>query len=416
MTTRQRNKILHKLSYNHKNRAEIFLELDIHDRPGVLLRLSKHVQTQLSKSLDDETMIELVDHLDPDDATDVLRRLPKKRQQRIIEQMSEQLKESVATLLNFDPETAAGLMNLNYITVRPSKKIKEMAELVHRHESRTGRLPTILVTEEGKLHGQLSGYKLGIAKPDDTVDQHVKKIRTISYDAKSSEVLKKFKDNPHRKVVVLGEKKQVLGVIYTDDILNLINAIEGSSLYNFAGVSDEESVYDTTARKVNFRYKWLIINLGTAFMASFTIGLFNETISKFVLLAVYMPIVAGMGGNAATQTLAVMVRGLSQSSLTASAILQTLKNEMAAGIINGLINGLIVFGVVLAVNKDLKMGIVLASAMVINLLVAGTAGTLVPVVMKKLGKDPAASATVFITAFTDVLGFLAFLGLATLVL
>ncbi len=151
-------------------------------------------------------------------------------------------------------------------------------------------------------------------------------------------------------------------------------------------------------------------------MAASVVGLFEDTISKYVLLAVYMPIVAGMGGNAATQTLAVVVRGIALRQIELKTALKTLKNELGAGFVNGLINGFLVAFVVLVKDHDPKIALILALAMVINLIVAALFGTLVPLIMQKLHKDPATSATIFITTATDVLGFLAFLGLATIIL
>ena len=151
-------------------------------------------------------------------------------------------------------------------------------------------------------------------------------------------------------------------------------------------------------------------------MAAFTVSQFEEVISEYVLLAVYMPIVAGMGGNAATQTLAVLVRGIALRQITLTTAWRTLKNEVGAGLVNGLINGFLVAFVVLVKDHDWKIALILAMAMVVNLVVAAFFGTLVPLIMSKLKKDPAASATIFITTATDVLGFLAFLGLATLIL
>ena len=199
-------------------------------------------------------------------------------------------------------------------------------------------------------------------------------------------------------------------------MLQLVEKEQGSSLYNFAGIKQEESVTDTAKNKVRNRYRWLIINLGTAFLAAFTVSLFSNTLDKYVLLAIYMPIVAGMGGNAATQTLAVQVRGISLRQIDLSNAWMSLRNELGAGLVNGIINGIIVFTVVMVVNHDFKIAMVLGLAMIINLLVASTFGTLVPLIMKRLGKDPATSATIFITTATDILGFLAFLGLATIVL
>jgi magnesium transporter len=217
-------------------------------------------------------------------------------------------------------------------------------------------------------------------------------------------------------VVVLNDDKSVLGIIYSDDVLQLMHEQESASLYDFAGISDEESVTDSARRKVKFRYKWLIINLATAFLAAFTVGIFEETLSKYVLLAIYMPIVAGMGGNAATQTLAVVVRGITLKQIDLRTALRTLKNEVEAGFFNGLINGIIVALVVIVLNHDYKIALVLALAMVVNMLVAGFFGTMIPLVMTKLRKDPATSATVFITTATDVLGFLTFLSLGKLIL
>lgn len=414
--TRQRNQLLHQMSYDLKNRVYLFLELKIHEQAEILLLLTKHVQLQLVKDLSDDQVVELVNYLDPDDATDVLQLLPKERQNVIVKQLSEHLRESVARLLSFDPETAAGLMNVYYILVDVKQSIAETVQAVKKHEKRTGKLPTILVTEERKLKGELPGHELAFAKPQEPTEKYTKKVYTIAYNIKSKEVLEHFRSHPHSKVVVLGEKRQVLGLIYTDDIIKLIQPDDTASLYDFAGVSDEESIYDSTARKVRFRYKWLIVNLGTAFLAAFTVGRFEAIISKYVLLAVYMPIVAGMGGNAGTQTLVVMVRGLSRSNISFVTMFRTLKNEITSGVINGIINGIIVTGVVYFFNRDLLVGIVLGLAMVINLFIAGTFGTLVPVIMKRLGKDPASSATIFITTATDVFGFLAFLGLATLIL
>ncbi len=416
MNSRDRARVRHVVSYDAKNRARVFLSQELIDQVEILLLLSRHVQFQLLKELTNEQIVALVNFLDSDDATDIIQLVSKDRQKQIIGELSEHLRESVAVLLNFDPETAAGLMNVDYVLVKSDETIASTAQAVKKHEKRTGKLPTILVADEGKLLGQIPGHELAFAKPGELVSKYIKKINTIAHDTKAREVVNHFRSHPHSKVVVMGESGQVLGLIYTDDILKLIQADDSASLYDFAGVSSEESIYDTTARKVQFRYKWLIINLGTAFLAAFTVGLFDEVISRHVLLAIYMPIVAGMGGNAGTQTLAVMVRGLSQNNIDLKRMLTTLRREILAGVINGILNGIIVTGVVYFLNGDLMVGIVLGMAMIVNLFIAGTFGTLVPVVMKRLGKDPASSATIFITTATDVFGFLAFLGLATLLL
>ena len=202
-------------------------------------------------------------------------------------------------------------------------------------------------------------------------------------------------------------------MIYSDDILRIIEKRSLNTLRDFAGVSKEEDVFDSALTKVKNRYKWLIINLGTAFLAASVVGLFQETISAFVLLAVYMPIVAGMGGNAGTQTLAVVVRGLTLKEIVGKRVVI---NEMLAGAINGIINGAIVAAVAAFLHKNPMLGLIVCLAMIINLIIAGMFGAIVPLIMKRLGKDPASSATIFITTATDVLGFFAFLGLASIFL
>lgn len=405
-----------KLRHEHIQRAEIFLTLPHEMRAHVVLRLSRFVLHDLISKIPDSAVVETLEELDPDEATDILQHLHRSRRAKLTTMLSERLKDDVEALLAFEPDSAAGLMNLDYIQVDENETIEEVAKKFKTHEKRTGRMPTILAMREGKLCGFLPGHELGFSTPNDVAKKFIRKISTVSYSADQKEVIELFKNHPHTKVAVIGDHEQVLGIIYSDDILRVLEEQESASLYDFAGVHREETVLDSTKAKVRSRYKWLIINLGTAFLAAFTVGLFNETISKYVLLAVYMPIVAGMGGNAATQTLAVLVRGIALRQISLKTAMPTLKRELGAGLIHGLINGVIVAAVVMLLNKDLKIALILGFAMIVNLLVAATFGTIVPLIMKKLGKDPATSATIFITTATDVLGFMAFLGLATIVL
>ncbi|MDQ5951475.1 MAG: magnesium transporter [Patescibacteria group bacterium] len=407
---------LRDFSYNSSKRLILFRQLTLDEQVKVIKSLSRYIKQDVLNKLEVDEVKAIIEMFDPVESTDLLQLLPKKKREKIIEVLNETIKKDVALLLSFDPDTAAGLMNLNYVQVDENHSMEEVAEKVKIHEERTGKLPLILVQKEEQVTGFLPVHKLVFAKRSEKASNYIKKIATIKQSATQTEVMRFFKNNPHRKAIVLGEKDNVLGVIYSDDILRLLQEQAGSSLYDFAGLRDEETIYDTIKRKVKYRYKWLILNLGTAFLAAFTVGLFEDTIAAQVLLAVYMPIVAGMGGNAGTQTLAIMVRGLSSQEIGKKEVLHVLKNEVGAGFINGLINGLIVFGIVVIFNQNILVATVLAVAMIVNLLIAATFGTLVPVLMQRLGKDPAASATIFITTATDIFGFMAFLGLATLLL
>ncbi|HYF04773.1 MAG TPA: magnesium transporter [Patescibacteria group bacterium] len=415
-TPQQINSITHRINFYPKERLRLFLELDPTSRVVVLSRLSKYVRRNIVNRLPQKELLSVLEDLDPDEATDIIQLLPARRQSQIIPKLNAELKNSVELLSKFDPSSAAGLMNIDYIQVEESETVADVAERFRAHEHRTGRLPAVIVMSQGRLKGYLPGHELGFGKPHERIAPYVRKIQVIRHNADHNAVVSVFREHPHNKIVVTGERGNVIGIIYSDDALRILGEQESASLYDFAGVSDEEAVTDGALAKVKNRYQWLVLNLATAFFAAFTVGLFSETISKYVLLAVYMPIVAGMGGNAGTQTLAVLVRGIAMRQIDLRNAWPTLKREVAAGFLNGLINGVLVALVVLFFNRDPELALVLALAMVINLCVAGFFGSLVPLVMKRLGKDPATSATIFITTATDVLGFLAFLGLAQFIL
>ena len=402
----------------HKDkRIERFLELPIDKRIELLNSLTRSVKRDILMHVPEDALAEILQTVDPDKATDMLQILSSKKREKVLLLLSQDLKDSISTLLEFDAETAAGLMTLDYVQVNVGDDVATVAKQFKEHEKRTGRPPVILaLKEEGKLAGFLPGHELGFARKSEIIEKYVKRIPSISYAATHDQVMDMFTQNPHAKVAVLNDTGAVMGIIYSDDILKLLQDSEASSLYDFAGIREEETVSDSAKSKVKNRYRWLIINLATAFLASFVVGQFEETLTAYVLLAVYMPIVAGMGGNAATQTLAVLVRGIALKQIELKTSWRALRNEIGAGLVNGLINGLLVAAVVILVNRDYKIAAILGIAMIINLFVAAFFGTLVPLIMSKLGKDPAASATIFITTATDVLGFLAFLGLATVIL
>jgi len=409
-------KIIHQINFLSEGRSELFLSLSKETQAMVLPRISIYAQKKILKEAGNDNLLPILNKLPPEETTDLLQLLPEQDRKIIINKLEKDIKESVEILNQFDPQTAAGLMNLNYIKVDESETISDVSKKFRYHEQTKGRLPAIIVTKNKEVVGYLPGHELGLADPKDNIKRHIHKISEIKFDANYNEVIEIFREYPQNKIVVIGKNNNIIGIIYSDDVLDLLEEQESASLYDFAGVSDEETVDDPIKIKVKNRYKWLIVNVATAFFASFTVGLFDETISKYVLLAVYMPIVAGMGGNAAIQTLAVVVRGISLKQIDLSNSLPVLKKEMGSGLINGSIIGILVWLIVYTINGDIKLAFVLCFAMIVNLLVASFFGTLIPLFMKKIGKDPATSATIFITTATDVLGFLVFLGLATLVL
>lgn len=416
MNDKELMSIVRKISYYPKQRLEQFNSLKLGQQRDVILKLSKNVQRDIVLKLKKANFISLLESLDDDEVADLLQLIPQKKATSIIKQLNNSRQEEISLLFKFNPNTAAGLMNLNYIKVEFDDSIASVALQMRKHEKRTGKIPVILIVKSAILFGYLPVHQLGFGKPKEKAGKYLKKIKTVKYNADFNQVLNIFENNPHNKIIVIGERKKILGLIYSDDILQILHDRETSSLYDFAGVNTEESVFDPVKSKVKSRYQWLMINLGTAFLAAFTVGLFDKTIAKYVLLAVYMPIVAGMGGNAATQTLAIMVRGITLKQISLKTAWKTLRNEVGASLVNGFLNGVIISVIVYLKDGDWRIGLILAIAMILNLVIAAIFGTLVPLIMKQLGKDPATSATVFITTATDIFGFFAFLGIATFIL
>ncbi len=409
------NDFISRLISSPENRLSTFKVIPTNKQGFILLGLSKHIREEIIHKLTNQELLQLIVYLDPDETTDLLQKIDSSRRKDILQKLSAEVKGKVEYLLRFNPRTAAGIMSLNYIQAEKNITFGSLSKLIRKHESRTGKVPSILVVEDGFLIGKLPTHTLAIAKKSEKILKYVRKIPHIKYDQDEGDIVNVFKKNPHNKIVVLDKDNSIMGVIYSDDVLRLTEHNPSEELSDFAGVG-EEDVFDSMAVKVKSRYKWLIINLATAFLAAYVVSLFEPTIAAFTLLAVYMPIVAGMGGNAATQTLAVVVRGLALKEIELKTARKVIINEMAAGAINGIINGIIVAIVAVLWNKSPLLGFVTAVAMVVNLIVAGFFGALIPLIMKRLGKDPAASATIFITTATDVFGFLTFLGLATIML
>ena len=383
----------------------------------VFFLLPGTIQQALVRDMTNEQLRQFVRRLDPDEVADVLGLADENTRADVLRRLDEDRREKVEFLLGFSPESAAGLMHLDYVTVGIDRDLDAIAQRVQRHEARTGRIPTILVTEDEELVGELPGQVLAMLDRE-SVDlrDHVNETPVVTYDTPDTAVVDVFRENPEGSVAVLNDDGTVMGVIYAEDLLRIIEEEAAETLYEFTGVKEEESILDGPLSKVRYRYKWLIINLGTAFLAAAAVGVFEDTIAAFTLLAVYMPVVAGMGGNAGTQSMAVTVRGIALEQISMSTGSRAVFNEIIAGGTNGLITGVLVAIIASVFNQSPLLGLILGVSMVLNLVIAGFFGTSIPLVLDRIGKDPATSATIFITTATDVLGFFIFLGLAQSVL
>lgn len=410
------HKAIHDISFHPHDRGTRFTAISEDMRLHVFLGLSSRVQTELIDDLADEDVIPLLEALDPLALSHVLRNVPERRRTVLLGHVQKSVSDSATQLLSFDSHTAAGFMHTEYIQVESSSTITEVADKVREYEQNTGKIPVILAIKDGYVVGTLPIYRLGLASPDDSIESHTQRVIMISCTTSYKETLRTFRMHPHARIVVVNENGAVMGVIYSEDILAYLHESKEDSLADFAGLHKEENAFDAATKKVRFRWKWLVINLGTAFLASAVLSAFEGTLARNVLLAVYLPIVAGMGGNAATQTLALLVRSIALDQITLANCGRTLWNEVKAGFYNGFINAVLVFAVVTITTHQPIVGLILGFALIFNLMIAGFFGTLVPLLMQRWGKDPASSATIFITTATDICGFFAFLGLATLLL
>ncbi|OJI09073.1 hypothetical protein BK006_02250 [bacterium CG10_49_38] len=403
--------------YSPKKRLGIFRNLDLAERSFVFNQLSPAVRQEIMKRLSLDEVVELLDHLDLRRAHHVLDRMENRaRRSRIIARLKNDRHAKIEYFCQFHPEASVGLVHLNYVFLADNTTVGDTAGIIEDYLRHTGKIPAVLVSQNGRLAGEVSLGTLVREPNRNKLAQHLQPIATILYNAPREKILNLFTAKAHRKVAILDYDGSVLGLVYNDDVLDLLSRSPAASLYSFAGVEESERPFDSAWSKVSHRYRWLIMNLVTAFLAGSVIALFENTLTQVAFLAMYLPIVSGMGGNAATQTLAVMVRGIAIGEISLRNSRPAIIREVRAGLINGLITGLLVAIIAVILNQTPLFGLVVGLSIMANLVLAGLAGTIVPLLMRYFGKDPATSATVFITTATDVLGFLILLGLATLIL
>lgn len=402
---------------NKNERLDYIRTLSPQLRGAVFEILPPSIQSEILNNLSLGELTVLLDHLDLQKAENMLVRIKNKRvRKQVTKRLKGELNDKLGEFLSFHPKAEIMLINFNYLLLSEENTIKDASEEIDEHYQEQGRLPEVLIHKDGKCIGQVTPSTLIRERNNAKLQRFVKPIASLSYQAGLENIVNLAQKLQTGKIVLLDSDGSILGIIYADDILKLLGSSPAATLYDFAGVADTERINDSIWQKVKHRYIWLIINLGTGFLAAAVVGMFQDTLNQYVLLAIYMPIVAGMGGNAATQTLAVIVRGITLGEIKLKNSLRPILNEVGAGSINGIIVGALVALIATFWNQSPVLGFVLAVAMIANLIIASFFGALIPLIMKALGKDPATSATIFITTATDVFGFFAFLGLASLLL
>lgn len=382
----------------------------------VIGELSEELRGEILEEMESHEVASLTEGLDSDDVADILQQLPEKVIPEILQAMSAQDRQRVETVLTYDEDTAGGLMNTDTITVRPDMTLDVVFRYLRRHDE----LPEItdsifVVTRDDVFLGSLPLGKLLTSSPNITVREiMVTEVEAIPADMADSEVAHLFEKHNWVSAPVVSNTKQLLGRVTIDDVVDVIIEDADHSLLSLAGLSDEEETFASIGRTTPRRAIWLGVNLMTAILASAVINIFEATIDKVVALAILMPIVASMGGVAGSQTLTVVIRGMALGQISRSNLGWLLSKEFAVGALNGMLWALIMGCVAALWFQDPLIAVIIASAMVINLIAAAIAGAALPVILKACRIDPALAGSVALTTITDVVGFLSFLGLATL--
>lgn len=409
--------IAKQLTYRSNERIEILRNLELMERSAVFDQLSPYVQQSILKELKENEIVEMLDNMDMPHAERALARIRNvKKRKRIAQRLKGEVKEKTEYFLRFHPQASLSLINFNYLFLPQSLTIAAAADMIDEHYGETGKYPELLVHQDGQLVGEVRFSALVRERKQSLLKRFVEPVTTIPYHSAVSTIIDTIVGTKTKKLVVIDHDGSVLGVIYADSVKSLFGNLPAETLYDFAGVDDSERPMDSIATKVHNRYRWLILNLATSFLAGSMVLLFQDTLDALTILAVYIPIIAGMGGNAATQSFAIMVRGLTLGTVSLERSGPVVFRELIAGIINGIIIGSIVAVISTVWNGSPLLGLVVGAALVCSHSIAAIAGTMVPLIMKHLGKDPAATSTIFITTVTDVLGLLFLLGFATLIL
>lgn len=406
-----------QITYHKDDRLALVRALTLAEQSAVFELFSPRIQQIILEGLKNHEIIDLLDHMDLRNAEKLLSRITNiKRRDRIVYQLKSGIKDKLEYFLRFHTKATMSLINFGYLLLPITTTISATANAIDEYYQETGKFPEVLVHEGGVLVGEVLMSDLVRERNTQQLKKYVQSVITIPYQAAIADVVTALSASKKKKVIVLDNDESVLGIIYADEAMSLFGNIVDESLYDVAGVDDSERPFDGAFSKFHRRCRWLILNLFTCFMAGAVIYLFEDTIDRLVILAMYIPIVAGMGGNAASQSFAVMLRGITLGSVSLKNCWPAVWREVGAGLLNGLVIGVIVAIISLVWNGSAILGLVVGLTMIGAHLIAGFFGSVTPFILKHFGKDPGSTSTIFITTATDVGGLLLLLGLGTLFL
>ena len=392
--------------------------VDADDQGETLSQVNDEVRTHLIEIMENDELLAATTVMDMDDLADVFGDLPEAVTGELMTSMDSQDRQRLESILSYPEDSAGGLMNIDIVTVRSDVTIDVVLRYLRMRKELPALTDTLsVVNRQDKLTGTLSLSTLLTSDPALYIrDVMSAKSHALLVTTSAEEVAKHFELNDLISVPVVDDSNQLLGRITIDDVVDVIRGEADQDLMRMAGLDEEDDMFAPILQSASKRAIWLGINLLTALFASWIIGLYEATLDKIVALAVLMPIVASMGGVAGSQTLTLVIRGIALGQLGQSNVRLLLLKEISIGALNGILWSLVVSMAAYLWFDSPMISMIIAAALIINLMCATLAGVTVPLALKRLGIDPALAGSVLLTTITDVIGFMAFLGLATLIL
>jgi magnesium transporter len=396
-------------------RQQLVTELAPDENAEILEHIEPEEALQVLEGIETAVVSQILDETSPDVAADILNDLPQERSQEILGGMQEA--RDVIPLLEHADDTAGGLMVPDYPVVRDSISAASALDLLRLLGTQAENFGSILVVDDdNRLVGTLSITRLALARPNSMVGDLVhREIVSVTADTDQEEAARLMVRYNLSELPVLDQEGRLMGVILAEDMVDVVEEEATEDMYRMAGVAGER-VLGPLKNSLKNRLPWLYMNLATAFLAALVISFFESTIAQLVVLAAFLPVVASQGGIGGNQTATIVVRSMGLGEVPSRMGSRLLMRELSLGLINGVLLGAVVGIVAFAWKGSPMLGTVLGLAMLGNMVVAAAAGAGVPLLLRRLKLDPAVSSAVFVTTFTDVMGFLFFLGLATLAL
>jgi len=401
-----------------KDRVQLWVNIDPGTQGNILKDLSEDVQSQLLNTMDVDSIVNATEGLDMDDLADIVPELPESALHNLLLTLDHKHRDHLKRVLSYPEDSAGGLMNIDIITVRDDVNVRTVIRYLRLLKKMPNDTDKVFVVDRSyKYLGSIHISTLLTNEAEQNINPLINKtLRPISADMPEKEVAHLFEQRNLISAPVVDENNQLIGRITIDDVVDVIRDEAEHSVMSMAGLDEEEDVFAPVMQSSKRRSVWLGVNLITVFIAVFFIGLFEATLQEKIALAILMPVVASMGGIAGTQTLILVTRGIATGRVTTSNLKVLMNKEVAIGFLNGIVWSVIIALATYFWFEDVMLSLVIALAVIVNLIFAAFSGAFLPSLLIKFKIDPALAGGVILTTITDVIGFVAFLGLASLVI